>query len=71
MHEREHKESSPFLRCIQALFCFIYRLMSFKEKPQKEKLSLPFIFLEEKIFHLNRVDIHVIYVKKLLTKIDI
>ena len=38
--------------------------MSFKEEPPKEKLSLPFIFGEKISFHLNYVDIHVIYVKK-------
>ena len=45
--------------------------MSFKEEPQKEKLSLPFIFWKKINFHFNRVDIHVTYVKKSLVKIDI
>ena len=44
--------------------------MSFKEEPQKEKLSLPFFFWKKNNFHLNHVDIHVIYVKKFSTKID-
>ena len=45
--------------------------MSFKEEPQKEKLSLPFIFWKKINSYLNRVYIHVIYVKKVLTQIDI
>ncbi len=53
MHEHEHKESSTFLRWIQDFFCFKYRPMSFKEEPQKEKLSLPFIFWKKINFHSN------------------
>ena len=36
------------------LFFLRYRLMSFKEEPQKEKLPLPFIFLNKINFHSNR-----------------
>ena len=37
------------LSCSESkLFCFKYRLMSFKEEPRKEKLSLPLIFFGEK-----------------------
>ncbi len=57
MHQREHKESSTFLRWIQAFFCFKYRLMSFKEELQKEKLSLPLIYWKKINFYLNLVDI--------------
>ncbi len=45
--------------------------MSFKEEKQKEKLALLFIFCKKIHLHLNRVDIHVIYVKMFLTKMDI
>ncbi len=38
--------------------------MEIKEEQKKEKLSLPFIF--KKKIYLYRVDIHVIYVKKLV-----
>ena len=37
--------------------------MSFKEEPQKEKLTLPFIFWGNFFSHLNRVDIQVIKMK--------
>ena len=44
MHEREHKESTPSCGESKLFLCFKYRLMSFKEEPQKEKLSLPLFF---------------------------
>ena len=37
----------------------------------RKKKSYPYLSFLEKKSHLNRVDIHVIYVKKFLTKIDI
>ncbi len=52
-------------------FCFKYRQMSFKEELRRKKLSSPLIFLKKIIFYLNRIDIHVIYVKKFLTKVDV
>ena len=52
MQEREQKEPNTFLQWIQ-FFGVKYRLMSFKEEPQKEKLSLPFIFFGKNKFLFN------------------
>ena len=45
--------------------------MSFKEEIRKKNIVSPFIFWKKINSYLNRVDIHVIYVKKFLTKMDI
>ena len=71
MHEQEHEELSTFLRWIQAFFCFKYRQMTFKEELRRKNIVSPFIFWKKINSYLNRVDIHVIYVKKFLTKMDI
>ncbi len=71
MHEQEHKELSTFLRRIQAFFGFIYRQMTFKEELRRKNMVSPFIFWKKINSYLNRVNIHVIYVKKFLTKMDI
>ncbi len=58
MHEREPKQFSTFQHRIHTFICFIeYRQMSFKEELRRIKY-----------FYSNRIDIHVIYVKKFLTK---
>ncbi len=44
MNEREHKQLAPASSKSKHFFCLKHRQMSFKEKPQKEKLALPFIF---------------------------
>ncbi len=42
--------------------------MSFKEELQRKQLSSHLSFLEKNNFYLNRVDIHVTYVKVFLLK---
>ena len=64
MHEQEHKQFSTFHRYIQALLCFKYRQMAFKEDPGKKVIHTVH-FLEKKLDFMSKiVDIHLIYVKK-------
>ncbi len=44
--------------------CGEYMQMTFKEELQRKSIVSPFIFWKKINSYLNRVDIHVIYVKK-------
>ncbi len=68
MHEREHKESSTSLQESKLFFAVNIGKCDLK-KNYEEKRYPHLSFYGD--FFLNRVDIHVIYVKKSLTKMDI
>ena len=65
--------SAPYSIDSKHFYCSKYMQITFKEELQKKlSLGIVHIFKEKKIdFLLNHVEIHVIYVKKFLTKIDV
>ncbi len=66
----KHNSFSTFLRKIHAFFA-LNIVKGHIKKNHGKKIILTFHFLEKNTFYLNQVDIHVIYVKKFLTKMDI